>query len=415
MARYEQLNKRLEERQAALAAAGPVTTGTADGVPELRPSKPQGNVKVLEEVDSAGRKKSLVESVQSGPSVRTQGRNKRGTANAVPSGKKNEKQAPGYYEDDNVSLDDLIKRERITGVQDYDHNLTSHILKKGSKFKVIEEDEDEAYALGWYESKEKKLDNRVRGDKQRLKEVRDKQRVQVNLERCTFCPESKRFDRRATMISSSSSAYLCMDNFNDCVLPGQMFIAPKDHHLAMTSVDEDVHAEMRNYQKCLVRYLEAQDPPKAPLFVESAVHKVSREEMLCGSGPHTRIVVYPVDLNTLHDARLFWKKAFDEAEDEFETQHQKVIEMDAKRSVREKVPQNFPYVHIDFSLGGGYVHIIDNVEEFPRNFVRDTIAGMCELTVLDRAYRDKGEHKFAAQETRRKFADGFDWTTALKG
>jgi hypothetical protein len=72
-------------------------------------------------------------------------------------------------------------------------------------------------------------------------------------------------------------------------------------------------------------------------------------------------------------------------------------------------------VHVDFSLGGGYVHIIDNVEEFPRNFVRDTVAGMCELTILDRAYRDKGEHKFAAQETRRKFADGFDWTTALKG
>ncbi|CAK0801055.1 unnamed protein product, partial [Prorocentrum cordatum] len=153
MARYDQLNKRLEERQAALAAAGPAATGTADGVPELPPSKPQANVKILEEVDSAGRKRSLVESVQSGPSVRTQGRNKRGTANAVPSGKKNEKQAPGYYEDDNVSLDDLLKRERITGVQDYDHNLSSHILKKGSKFKMLEEDEDEAYALGWYESK----------------------------------------------------------------------------------------------------------------------------------------------------------------------------------------------------------------------------------------------------------------------
>ena len=79
---------------------------------------------------------------------------------------------------------------------------------------------------------------------------------------------------------------------------------------------------------------------------------------------------------------------------------------------------------MDFSLGGGFAHVIDNVAEFPRDFAQDVIAGMrlacivavhvlylrgihkrprtpgqqfiqsllrCEMTILDRAYTCKEE------------------------
>ena len=114
----------------------------------------------------------------------------RGTANAVPGGKDKKgsqgtccrqpaASSPpvfvpaiqGYYEDDDVSLQELIRRERIEGVQarltlpcrsessrvfrvplsslleDYDANLEKHILKRGDRFKMLEDDEDEALGL----------------------------------------------------------------------------------------------------------------------------------------------------------------------------------------------------------------------------------------------------------------------------
>merc|ERR1719284_2157696 len=128
--------------------------------------------------------------------------------------------------------------------------------------------------------------------------------------------------------SISEHAYLCMDDSKDCILEGQVFISPKEHVGAITDLDDSAYAEIRNYQKCLVRFFDALDPP------------------------HAVIVGYPVELPVFSQARSFFKKALDEAECEFETTHKKVIETSAKGGVRAAIPKNFPYVHVDFALGG---------------------------------------------------------------
>lgn len=408
MARYEALNKRLEAKQVAMAISGNSSSSTAvpaddeDGVPGQR-------VQVLEEVDAQGRSRALLASVQS-TSVRTKGRNTRGTANAVPG-----KSGGGFYEDDKVSLDDLIRRERIEGVQDYNSNYAQNILKKGRKFKMLAEDEDEAYALGEWEAADKKMDGQRRGQRNQRQQVNEKGRIQVNMEMCTFCPDSRRFGRGESMISSSQHAYVCVDGFNRCILPRQLFIAPREHFSATTDIDETTWAEIRSFQKGLVRFFEAEDPPKAVLFVESCVHQVSREKALMGGGPHAVVVAYPIEQGLLQEAKAFWKKAFDEAECEWTTQHKKVIPTDPRTGVRKAVPKGFPYVHVDFSMGGGYAHVVDNVQEFPRDFAQHTVAGMCELTVLDRAYTNRDAYRNACLDIRRRFCDGFDWTQASKG
>merc|ERR1712115_82100 len=99
---------------------------------------------------------------------------------------------------------------------------------------------------------------------------------------------------------------------------------------------------------------------------------------LLGGGAHCAIIAYPIELGLLAEVRAFWKKALDEAECEFTTQHKKVIETDAKTGVRSKIPKGFPYIHADFAMGGGYAHIVDDTAEFPKDFVQHTIAGMCE-------------------------------------
>merc|ERR1719253_830504 len=100
------------------------------------------------------------------------------------------------------------------------------------------------------------------------------------------------------------------------------------------------------------------------------MNKVCKEKALLGGGGHAAIVCYPIPLEILPEVRSYWKKALDEAEDEFETQHKKVIPTDGKTGVR------------------GFV---------PKGFVQDTVAGICELTVLDRAYTDKNQYRNATE------------------
>ena len=112
-----------------------------------------------------------------------------------------------------------MRRERIEGVQDYDANFEKHILKRGDKFKMLEEDEDEAYALGWYENADKKADSKKAAERRLKQEKNDKNRIQVNLERCTLCMESKKFFRKDAVLSVSPHAYLCVEAQGRCIVP----------------------------------------------------------------------------------------------------------------------------------------------------------------------------------------------------
>jgi len=416
MVRYEQLNSRLEKKQAELTAGqtsgNSVGTGGPAGqrVPAVKIDPCVERTEVIEEVDAAGRDRTLLESVQSS-SIATRGKH-RGTARVGRTKDKKGKE-DGFYEDDDISLDDLIRRERIAGVQDYDDNIAQHIAGN-AKYKPLHEDDDEAYALGWYENASKKTEAKRLAQKREQHEVRDKKCVQRNLHKCVGCMDSRRFNHDL-VISFSPHAYVHVQSFGQCILPGQMAISPQEHLPATTDLDEGTWTEMRNYQKCIVRFFEAESPPRAVIFAESSVHRVSKESLLLGCGPHACVVAYPVPLPVLSEARAYFKKALDEAECEWAAQHKKVIPTTAKGGVRAAVPKNFPFVHIDFSLCGGYAHVVEEEYEFPGDFVQQTIAGMCELTKLDRAYATRDEHRAAAQDLKQRFGCGFDWTRALSG
>mmetsp|Transcript_35728 Transcript_35728/g.83652 ORF Transcript_35728/g.83652 Transcript_35728/m.83652 type:complete len:482 (+) Transcript_35728:64-1509(+) len=428
MERYEELNKRLESKQAATAAKAASAASSSATAVAKRKEQPQQlrtrsgeNVVVLEEVDGMGRSRALLESVQA-PSVGTgegpkgQRRRARALKGTAKIGGPKGKQEEGFYADDDISLQELIRRERIQGGPDYNSNLEKHILNN-PKFKQLHEDDDEAYALGWYEGKDKMCSGEKAAARQQQKAVMDKKKMHQNLQRCDRCMESERFKRekrQELVISVSPRAYVCMDDFSRSVLPDQVLICPQEHLPAITDLDEDTYIEVRNYQKSLARYFDEQDPPRRVIFVESCIRRAAEDQLLMGAGGHAELVAYPVSMEVFQDAKVYFKKALDEAESEWVTQHKKVIETDPKKGVRAAVPKNFPYVHIDFSLQGGYAHVVEDAAEFPKDFAQQTIAGMCELTVLDRAYTAKGEYKTACEELKRRFKDsGFDWTAGL--
>jgi hypothetical protein len=50
-----------------------------------------------------------------------------------------------------------------------------------------------------------------------------------------------------------------------------------------------------------------------------------------------------------------------------------------RKFVSECVPKNFAYFHVEFGLSSGFIHVIDDEQDFPRTFGADVIAGVLEI------------------------------------
>lgn len=413
MAKYAELNEKVAKLQAQKAAAAVAEAPKMESEKEAAPAQDTNVTRVLEEVDGLGRSRKLVESVQTNSVNLGNKKGQKKLKNTVNMDRGDKKgQAKGYYEDDNISLEELIKRERIEGVQDYESNYANYILKKGVKFKDLDEDEDAAYALERYESADRKMDAKKLAEKQRRFQINEQHRVQKNLENCTFCMDSQKFGRKDAVVSISNCAYLCVDSQKNCLLENQFFIAPIEHVPCMLGIDETIQAEIRNYQKCLIRFFESLKPPQAPIFVESNIKEVSKEKALLGGGGHAVIQVLPVALNRLDEARTFFRKALNDSETEW-AQHKKVLDTDGKRGVHGVIPKGFTYIHIDFALTGGFAHQVEDTSQWPKDFALQVIAGMNKVTILDRAYHSKTEYWDSVALLKQRFRP-HDWAQAFE-
>ncbi len=92
----------------------------------------------------------------------------------------------------------------------------------------------------------------------------------------------------------------------------------------------------------------------------------------------------------------YFKKAISEHGSEWST-HPKIIDMkvrlpsrghrrrardafaQGRKFVSECVPKNFAYFHVEFGISSGFIHVIDDEQEFPRTFGADVIAGVLEI------------------------------------
>ncbi len=50
-----------------------------------------------------------------------------------------------------------------------------------------------------------------------------------------------------------------------------------------------------------------------------------------------------------------------------------------RKFVSECVPKNFAYFHVEFGLSSGFIHVIDDEQEFPKTFGADVVAGVLEI------------------------------------
>jgi hypothetical protein len=85
--------------------------------------------------------------------------------------------------------------------------------------------------------------------------------------------------------------------------------------------------------------------------------------------------------------------------------------------LRNSIPKDFPYFHVEFDLNKGFVHVIDDEKKFKSNFGLNVIRGMLHLAEEDMYRRQRYE---AAAEVQKQAVTSFsedwrhfDWTKKL--
>ncbi|KAL6040150.1 DWNN a CCHC-type zinc finger [Balamuthia mandrillaris] len=223
------------------------------------------------------------------------------------------------------------------------------------------------------------------------------------VENCNYCFDNKKFPRHL-IISLGDKVYLTQPQ-RGVLVEGHCQLVPMQHELACTMVDEDVWEEFQRFKQSLTKMFAAQD--KVPIFMETVTNLKKRW--------HTVVDCVPLPSRDAEVAPAYFKKALLEAEGEW-SQNKKVVDT-RERGLRRSIPPDFPYFSVEFGMGGGYAHVIEDAREFPRNFGRDVVAGVVELPPQKWG---QGQRDTLAMEKARTLAflnhwEPFDWTASLEG
>ncbi|CAA0828260.1 CwfJ-like family protein [Striga hermonthica] len=224
-------------------------------------------------------------------------------------------------------------------------------------------------------------------------------------DRCQFCFENPARPKHL-VVAIANFTYLALPQ-QQPVVPGHCGILTLQHESSSRTVDDNVWDEIRNFKKCLIMMFAKQE--KDVLFFET-VMGLARQRR------HCMVECVPLPRDIAKQAPVYFKKAIDEAEDEWSQHNAKKLIDTSEKGLRGSIPKNFPYFHVEFGLDRGFVHVIDDEKEFKSSFGLNVIRGMLQLPEED-MYRRRRHESFEAQkEAVSSFAqhwEPFDWTKQL--
>ncbi|EEQ99780.1 Trichohyalin, putative [Perkinsus marinus ATCC 50983] len=344
-------------------------------------------------------------------------------------------------DEDKMDVSELLRQERAgRGVRsgEYDKHLAENI-RKNKRFQGSA-DEDEYFGAtelgGGGEnpmesmpaelSRERK--RRYRGtrwvsEEKRRKEERGERRAARRTQReCDLCMEHSSWarNREEKLIAVSPRVYICMANYKSTLLQGQLIIVPQNHCASLRTADEETAEEIRNYQKCLVHYYATLDPPCVPVFIETVKTPPQNDDVmaLLGGGAHTTMQCFPIPHDRVKELESYFRQGMSLSGDTWSNQP-KIVECKGRSDVSSSgIPPSSPYMHVDFGLQVGLVHIIDKAKEFRWDYGLQTIAGMLEIDKLSLVHYDQpgngGEEKYNKDmKVLRKAFEAFDWAKGL--
>jgi hypothetical protein len=330
-----------------------------------------------------------------------------------------------FADDDTIDLDTLVKRAKYGSTDDIDATMARNIAKS-AKFKETDLDADAEYdwdaGLDLADGRHKaSKDARRRGSateeiakKEKERQIREYTKFQSALDRCTLCFTSK-LRRKHLTLAIGTVAYLALPSRGRMV-PGHCQIIPAEHIASTRSTDESTWTEIRNFKKCLLQMFTAQGMDV--IFIETALGVGGNTSGGGGQDAHAHAVVdcIPVPQDVFAKAPMYFRKAVDDATSEWAQHASKRMIDTSQKGLRGAIPPNFPYFHVEFGLGSGFVHVIDNPREFDRDFGRSVMIGLLKLPEEDMHRRAKKESERLqmqwATEFRSQF-DEYDWTKML--
>ncbi|XP_067842240.1 CWF19-like protein 2 isoform X2 [Heptranchias perlo] len=266
-----------------------------------------------------------------------------------------------FQNDDNLSLQDLVRQEKMTTAEDQNERFS----RMASKF--MEKMDRDYYTLDdMFVSKAARKDQSGQEDeRQRNKAIHEHNRLAGRMEKCQYCFDNPELPKHL-IIAIGVKVYLCLPNYQS-MTEGHCLIVPLQHHTAGTILDEDIWEEVQLFRKALVKMLEDKDLDC--VFFETNMRLKKRFHMVYECIP------LPKELGDM--APIYFKKAIMEADEEW-AMNKKLVDL-STRDVRRAVPKGLPYFSVDFGLQGGFAHIIENEEKFPFYFGKEIVGGMLDL------------------------------------
>ncbi|KAF9596573.1 hypothetical protein IFM89_012304 [Coptis chinensis] len=224
-------------------------------------------------------------------------------------------------------------------------------------------------------------------------------------ERCQFCFENPTRPRHL-VVAIANFTYLMLPQWQTLV-QGHCCILPMQHESATRNVDNNVWDEIRNFKKCLIMMFAKQE--KEVVFLETVIGLSQQRR-------HCLVECVPLPQELAREAPLYFKKAIDEAEEEWSQHNAKKLIDTSVKGLRGSIPKNFPYFHVEFGLDKGFVHVIDDEKQFTSNLGLNVLRGILQLPEKDMFRRRKHDSLEAQKKAVLSFAqewEPFDWTKAL--
>ncbi|NXC39884.1 C19L2 protein, partial [Penelope pileata] len=292
-----------------------------------------------------------------------------------------------FQDDDSMSLQDLVKNEKMKTAEDQN----ALFMRMASK--LMEKTDREYYTLDdmFVSKAAKRARSGEEEEMQRRKAIREHQQLAARMEKCPYCFDSSELSKHL-IIAIGTKVYLSLPS-NQSLIEGHCLIAPLQHHTAATLLDEEIWEEIQTFRTALVKMFEAKGLDC--VFMETNMSMKKRYHMVYECIP------LPKEVGDM--APIYFKKAIMESDEEW-SMNKKIIDLSSK-DVRKSVPRGLPYFSVDFGLQGGFAHIIEDQHKFPYYFGKEIIGGMLDLE--PRLWRKGIRQNF--EEQRKKVLQFAQW------
>lgn len=284
---------------------------------------------------------------------------------------------------------------------DADMHLARKIVQN-KKYTTYSQADDE---YDFEEGPSRKTGAGMKGGGNEHKVTHKNTRMLTQQERCLFCIENPKGPKHL-IVSIANFTYLMLPH-SQPVVPGHCCILPLQHESATRTVEDTVWEEIRNFKKCLIMMFAKQE--RDVVFLETVMGLAQQRR-------HCLIECIPLPQDIAKEAPLYFKKAIDEAEDEWSQHNAKKLIDTSEKGLRCSIPKNFPYFHVEFGLRKGFVHVIDDETQFKSSFGLNVIRGMLQLPEEDMHRRRRYDSVEVQREAVKTFVqdwEPFDWTKQL--